>query len=546
MKKLLILTLTALCLAPLTLVGQTYESAPVTLSEEKVSKDGKTYLAHTVQDHQTLYSISRAYRVNYQDILDANPGEDLSAGNIKVGQIILIPFVQTDTEYVAKWFETLDMIAARYNVSKEVLMAYNGMKTDKIERRQKIRIPAHPELVAVAGAAAVASDTETTPEGTEESLAEATDGTETDPSQARTEGSGFSLRDLFRRKPVDETIHVGVVLPFQAQGSLNHSAFDLYSGMLLAVRDLEKTGTKVSLNVLDNKNAATPVTAEALHGLDLVIGPIAPDDLKTVLDLCPRSTVVVSPLDPKASALATEYPNFIQAPSPAEAQYLDLIDWIREDLENGDRVIVIAEKGAEPIPLMTALVESGLDYQTITLSPGEAQNSADRLQELTSRNGTTHAVIASERESFVNDVVRNLNLLTYKDLDVVLYGPSKIRTFDMVEVENLHRINAHLSCSYFIDYDNARIKDFLLSYRALFGAEPTQFAYQGYDIAWYFIRNFATAERSWERRARLEERKFKGLQSDFLITDEEGGGHVNFAVRRVIYGVDYTISLLNL
>ena len=84
-----------------------------------------------------------------------------------------------------------------------------------------------------------------------------------------------------------------------------------------------------------------------------------------------------------------------------------------------------------------------------------------------------------------------------------------------------------------------------MSYRALFGAEPTQFAYQGYDIAWYFIRNYATSERDRERMTRLEDRRYTGLQSDFLITDDGSEGHVNRAVRRVVYGKDFTVSLLN-
>ena len=160
-------------------------------------------------------------------------------------------------------------------------------------------------------------------------------------------------------------------------------------------------------------------------------------------------------------------------------------------------------------------------------------------------SGTSHVILAADREGFVNDLVRNLTLLSYKNLDIILYGPAKIRTYDIIEVENLHRANAHLSCSYFIDYNNPRIKDFLLSYRALFGAEPTQFAYQGYDIAYYFIRNFATSERDRERMTRLEDRKYTGLQSNFLISDDGNAGHVNRAVRRVVYGKDFTISLLS-
>ena len=61
----------------------------------------------------------------------------------------------------------------------------------------------------------------------------------------------------------------------------------------------------------------------------------------------------------------------------------------------------------------------------------------------------------------------------------------------------------------------------------------------------YFIRNYATSERDRERMTRLEDRRYTGLQSDFLITDDGSEGHVNRAVRRVVYGKDFTVSLLN-
>lgn len=445
-----------------------------------------------------------------------------------------------DTVYIAKWYDTLESIAAQFKISKEVLMAYNGLTSEKISRRQKIRIPAHPERVVLP----VATETEQAAESVEETAAEGLEAV-SDTLQSLVERIGFSLRDLFRKKQPSDEINVAVVLPFNAKGQINHSAFDLYSGMLLAVRDLEKAGIKASLNVFDSKSPASLLDEAKLYGMDLVIGPIAPEELQEVLNRCPRSTAVVSPLDPKAAALADDYYNFIQAPSPAEAQYRDVIDWIRDDFETGDKILLIREKDAEPTPLDAFLAESGLTCTTVELTPYEARSAADRLLPGLPRNGTTHALVASEKETFVNDVIQQLGFLTYKDLDIVLYGPAKIRTFDLIEVENLHRVNAHLSCSYFIDYNNARIKDFLLSYRALFGAEPTQFAYQGYDAAWYFIRNFATPERDRERMTRLEDRKYRGLQSDFLISDEEGRGHVNRAVRRVVYGVDYTIFLLN-
>ena len=585
MKRLLTLMLTALCLAPIPLAAQVYKSTPVTISQEKVSKDGKVYFAHTVLDHQTLFSISRTYGVTYQEIVDANPGIDLSRGQIQVGQTLLIPekeisAAQTVTRetgmqpsvpqtapvvsqepaqtapstsdytvYTAKWYETLDMIAAKFNVPKDVLMAYNGLKSEQLARHQRLRIPAHPESVEVPVAPVRPAEVAIQPEAEEEEtlpeVSETTVESSTDTLQSLADRIGLSLKDLFRRKQLDDKVRVGIILPFNAKGQLVHSSFDLYSGMLLAARDLGKSGVKAELTVIDSKNPATPVNAAKLEGFDLIIGPVAPDDLQEVLDMTPRTTAVVSPLDPKAIELAGTYPNFIQAPSPADAQYDDIIEWIRSDFKRGDRVLLILEKEAPPTPLAARLAESGLEYSTVEYGTRESHSALERMRMLMPPSGTTHAIVASDREGFVNDAIRNLTLLSYKNLDVILYGPSKIRTFDMVEVENLHRVNAHLSCSYFIDYSNARIKDFLLSYRALFGAEPTQFAYQGYDAAYYFIRNFATPERDRERMTRLEDRRYTGLQSDFLISDDGSAGHVNRAVRRVEYGKDFSISLVN-
>ena len=536
------------------------------MSQEKVNRNGVTYYCHTVLEHQTLFSISRAYGVSYQEITEANPGMDLSHGLIQTGQILLIP-VKSDTTvqktvqtpevpqtveymlYTSKWYEDLDMIAAKFNISKEALMAFNGLKTDQIDRRQKLRIPIDPDSVvlpdtpapAVTPAAPVPEETiaqveeEKLPEETEPAV-ETTDESLSEPVV----NDGFSLRDLFRKK--NERVSVGILLPFNTKGQVSHSSFDLYSGMLLAVRELSRSGIKADLTVIDNKNAATPVTAEKLRGLDLVIGPIAPEDLEAVLEICPRNTAVVSPLDPKAVSLAATHPNFIQAPSPAEAQYRDIVNWVYEDARPGDSVFLITDKGTtEPTRLETLMAESGLTYEKLEYS-GSA---VEQIRRAGGAGSTVHCVIAAEREAFVNEVIRNVALLSYKGVNAIVYGPSKIRNFDMVEVENLHRAQAHLSCSYFIDYENARITDFLLSYRALFGAEPTPFAFQGYDAAWYFIRNFATHERDRERMTRMEDRRYRGLQSDYLILDEPGQGHVNQAVRRVVYGKDFTISLLN-
>lgn len=558
-----------MCLAHTAVNAQVYPNTPVSISADKVKIEGKIYYAHPVLDHQTLYSISKAYMVTVDEIVAANPELDLRNSGLKTGQVLIIPdngqisteaAPQTSEEpavqpvgttqgqqekksdiqdqeyivYVAKWYDDLGSIAAKYNVSKDVLMAYNGLTSQKLGKKQKIRIPLHPEGVTVTEKtkeATVAPEAEVSHAGqaihqvieTADSLA-----------QAVVEKAG----SLFHRK--SEAVDVTVILPFNARSKPDGSAFDLYSGMLLAARDLGKSGVKVNLNVIDSKNSLTPVTSEKLSETDMVFGPIAPEDIKAVLGLCPSGTALISPLDPRVNGIVPAHSNLIQAPSSTDAQYAEIVRWIREDRRPGDKVVIISEKGAAQTAIAKHLAGSGIEYTSFSYGILEGRTiSFDRYMSAT---GTTRVVIASDKEAFVNDAVRNLNLMTHRKFDVVLYGPSKIRNYDTIDIESLHAVQAHVASSYFIDYDNARQKSFLLSYRALFGAEPTPFAYQGYDALWFFVRSYDRYGSDWmEHMSGSEE---AGLQSDFRLEKDGDGGYSNLAVRRAIYGSDFTIKVI--
>ena len=162
-------------------------------------------------------------------------------------------------------------------------------------------------------------------------------------------------------------------------------------------------------------------------------------------------------------------------------------------------------------------------------------------------NGDSDYVIvvagnASESEAFVSDVVRNANLAAHRKHQVALYCTSRVRSFETIEVENLHNTNLHTSISYYVDYDSPKVQRFLLQYRALFNTEPGPFAFQGYDTAAFFCRLASKYGKHWIDK--LEGAYEKGLQSD-LRFNQSGEGYVNTAVRRVLYGPDFKVSMLS-
>ena len=530
------------------LCAQDYINTPVTISKEKVKVGGKVCYSHVVLEKQTLYSISKAYNVNLEDIYRFNP--TLQEEGLKKNSIIISPSADALKEevqvvekeekkdkeevkqrtHVRKWYEDLDMIAALYGVKAEDIMAANNLTDKKLSNRQKLIIPSvtqAPEQIETADA--TIEDTKADTEGTEES--EITSGI--DESQ-------FEWVEL-PSKP----IHATVLLPLRnAEGKLSRNNMDFYCGAMLAVHDQAQKGINIDVTTYDIADQSVLVSKEDIENSDLIIGPISAADQTRLLQTSDKRGAMISPLDPRSEKLIMEYNDLIQAPTPHRIQYQDLINWIKEEMGENDKVIMFSERTArvnEAVNTMKEVMDSsGIDYTPFVYSILEGRDILEPLKEMMTLESTNRIYIASESEAFVNDVVRNLNLMLLENYDVVLYAPSKIRSFETIEVEHFHKTSMRVSLTYFINYEDQAVKDFLLKYRAIYNTEPSQFAFQGYDIASYFINLCYKYGKDWTQM--LEKSNRAMLQSSFRFSKQGTGGYINTGIRRIAYGPNWTIS----
>ncbi len=529
--------------------AQEYENTPVEISKEKVRIGGQVCYSHIVLEKQTLYSICKAYNVSAEDIYKLNPG--VKENGLKKNSILIIPVVeqvkvevrpaakpeakpaatQKKRTHTAKWYEDLESIAARYGVSANEIMRANNLKSKKLSKRQKLVIPypgeySDEEIIIETPAKQEATDT--------------TAVTAVPDTLGQDDDKGFLQGFFFPKKEVD----MSLLLPLKATGTTgSRQNMDFYSGVLLAIYDMYEEGITTNLTVYDVADGNIPDRYDIM-GSDIIIGPVAAGDINRTFEAMPGIKALVSPLDPRAEHLAYSKKAMIHAPTPHTAQYLDLVSWIKEDMKAGDRVLLITEKGAtqtDAVINMTAAIDSsGIDYKQLSYSILEGRNVTETLAYLMTETDANRVFIASESEAFVNDVVRNLNVMIHQKYNVVLYAPSKIRSFETIEVENFHNTKMRVSTGYYIDYEDPKVKGFLLRYRALFNAEPTQFSYQGYDLAKYFISLCSRYGNRWMER--LDNEKSSMLQSSFNFTETPTGGYVNNAVRRIVYGENWSVE----
>lgn len=499
MKRLAVIML--LCLA-MPAFGQQYQVPEISVSRDKVRVDGKSYYAHVVTAKQTLYSIAKVYGVSLQDIYDANRNLELESKGLKAGQVLLIPVVAAaKTAEVQQGGAQAPAGTVTSGVDQQAKMAETPVAE---EQDRRSLFPKLRELL--------------------ETLA------------------GTPGEDSTFVADIPEVINVSILLPFGAGGVADSKSVDFYSGALLAARDLGNKGIRMDINAYDI--AGDKLNYYMVNNADVVLGPVSEENVMAAARMATAGRYIISPLEPRTAGMADTL-RVVQAPTPARTQAEDAVHWAVSDMVPGDCLVLIREKdklpGETAQALIKALQESGQSFSTISYDLLDGLQIQPVFVENSSPEGTTRYLIASDEESFVNDAVRNINLMAYKKQAVALYGPSRLRSYATIETENLHNVCSHISTTYQTDYMSPSVQAFIMAYRALYGAEPNQFAFHGYDCLTYFVTMCSRYGRDWFHRLPAE--SGRGLQTDFSFGPALRTGQVNQAVRRVIYTPEFETVL---
>ena len=341
------------------------------------------------------------------------------------------------------------------------------------------------------------------------------------------------------------TAEIALVMPFNANGKYSESNMDFYSGVLMALRDLEKEGVKTTLNVFDLQ-AGTP-SAYQLNRNEVILGPITTADLTKILEVTDGRVPVISPLDQRAAGLADTHEGFVQAPSSTASQYAELARWAAEDRAREDRIILVSEITSEgstaaATGIRNALRSAGASFEEASWTVGQGRSLPGALTSRLTKGGVNRIVVASEKEAFIGDIVRNLGILINQGYKISMYAPSRVRTFETVDGSLYHQDDLHICSPYHADYDSEEVKAFVRAYRALYRTDPSQFAFQGYDLTRYFARMCAKYGNRWFRA--IDREPGSGLHTDFRFEKVRNGSYRNTGIRRIRYNTDYSTTLV--
>ena len=430
-------------------------------------------------------------------------------------------------EHRVRWMETIYSISKKYGVEPNTVLNYNNMSANQIRRGIIIRIPVAP-----------------------------LEGNEVNPIDSlnliEPVHTSNYLAECLAYKPSPQTEHhVSLILPFDLSNPQPNTQFlEFYEGILLAVNDLKEEGMSLRLSLYDSGNAAqlpSLVQSGALNQ-DLVIGPIYAKELFEMMNYTSGQEIkIISPLDPLTESAAYTNPNFFQVNTSLYWQQVNLIQslmnnggvvWLFHEEEGADQELVAITK--------EILRKNHVVYQEFVHRVAKDRDITGELALRLTQLQDNQVIVASSNEPFVSDILRNLFVVQLRrNCPITLYGNAKWRSFESVDLEYYHSMNLHLSVPNYVDYQRPEVKHFIARYRSIFRAEPTPFAYQGYDVGVYFFRALFTKGAHFDYCLEQGVVPTQLLQSNFRFQKvSDDGGFINTNTRIIHYLPDYSVKLI--
>lgn len=498
-------------------------------------------IEHQVVAKQTLYSISKMYGVEKEEIIRLNP--EIENGIIKIGQILRIPVsdktkaqvqdnvakqINSDkttvqhevkaqqpvlpkkkyvTYEVKSRKETLYGISKQFGVSINEIIEANPYAQDGIKKGDILQIPVVEENIPKTSGSDILHIVK--PKETIYGISKQYNITKEDLLRANPKlENGLMIGDTIlitnsspqpTTTPTDNnaivqkaTYRIAYMLPFSAEEDKNSTNIDrfieFYRGSLLAMEKIKEQGISLEVYTFDTQLGTTKINDILKNGIpktvDMIIGPAYPEQVAIVADYAKKNNVIQ--IVPFTSQISNSDRFALQYQFNPSSAYLDkaIINNIL-DKHRTDNVFIVnfASQNSKSYHLPERL-EKALKSNSIKYTKLKANSlTADNISAL-NRNANNLIVLSS------------CSTQEFKDFVGAVSADNKNYTFVVEnDIFNYAKADKSLKNKNFVTYSlfNATPEDkYLNAYSRYFTVRTQQstpnYDLLGYDITLYFCK----------------------------------------------------------
>jgi len=336
--------------------------------------------------------------------------------------------------------------------------------------------------------------------------------------------------------------NIALLLPFELDKANPHApstedirrsalALDFYQGFKLGLDVLADKGTNFKVNVLDTRDDPAENTRiaklEEVQNAALVVGPVYPKEIQVFgFNASLDEALQISPL---AASMPSEFnlPNLVTITAPITTHVRALAERIAQQYQSGDAVIFYQTQDAASrqflAPLKAEIGRLKRDIAVVEVTDDESLESNVHL------SGKNLVVLATTNRYQISPILAHLRKLQDElSYQIQLFGHPNWAKLDFDESDGLALFRTCITSSYYVDKGRAEVRDFDKRYQQEFSVPATEFAYKGYDAAYYFGGLLAKYGADYKDHVTREE--YKGLHNRFKFEHNASWGYVNNAV----------------
>ncbi len=465
---------------------------------------------HKVKKGETLYSISKQHGITVEQLVNANPD---SKDGLKTGNLLQIPdsSVQVKSENASKYLthkvvagETLYAISKKYDISIQTILVENPEIIDGLVIGRELRIPT------------------------------------LDPKTPTLVDSALMKKDV--KKSASGKVHAALFLPLFVSDNFtdtsdiyrpsivqhSKSPLEFYQGVLLACDSLTKSGMEIELTVIDTRNDSTKIKQSAgklkNQSWDLMIGPLQSNDLPYVLKIANDKKIpLITPYSVPRSVVSNS-PYLITSSASVQTQCEQMAAYLMKKYKN-ENIFFISTglpKEVELIQSFKNKLGAGVTYPEIVYP----KQGMVEIKQLLKAKTKDILIVCSSDESKVNNLLTSLKAL--KDSSLIVIGMPTWESFQSLDYLILQNLNVHGFNTIWIDRKNEETIKFRKKYRAFYNSEPSEFAYQGYDLALHFLNAETSKESNLTKYALGMEQQALHTRFVFKKSGENGGSENSY------------------
>jgi LysM repeat protein len=320
-------------------------------------------------------------------------------------------------------------------------------------------------------------------------------------------------------------------------------SLDFHSGVLMALDSAKYLGISTNLKVFDTRNQLSEVSKildnNDFSAYDAVIGPMLPANFERVAAQLKQDHIpLISPLTKPENL----YDNVFQTIPNEENLVKCAIDLVKNDASKTNVVIIADEANTKTSTKLKAeFVTARQIYSKKNKEGKDAYyiSSADISDAL--KSGKNYVFLETANAGFVMNVTNSLNSLnTSRDKEIILITTNKTDAFEYEHVSNVHLSNLKFHYpSIFRVASSDLPSNFVKQYKSKYGVEPNKYAVRGFDLTLDILLRLASEDDLYKASVGGLETEY--IENKFRYSKKLFGGYFNEAVYMLQYK-DLTIE----